>query len=328
MTKKRRRKRPAGARPASGTTPASPDEPAPPAEEPPSSRRDERPQRGWGAARPSPYPPLGVTLARGLSAVGTSWPTLVAVFVSALVTWIAFVAIGEESNPRFMVTEMAVPPVNIFLTDISTMFSFAGSAVGTLGVMVGLGVLRAATFGAVLLMIDRSVRAPDATLAATARRFPKLFVALLAIYIVEVTVAVVVQQAVGLIGSQFFLLGVIATLYFLAMVPVVAAAEDASAQESFRRGFRAARLPGTRHLGLVMAYAILMMTLLLIMPGAVLAPATPTFTTWLLVLLASFVHASVLAGLHYRWLVVRDEVPAPARPAVRSGAARARGRRP
>jgi hypothetical protein len=254
---------------------------------------------------------------------------LVAVFVSALMTWIVFVAIGEESNPRFMVAEMAVPPVNLFLTDISTMFSFAGSAVGTLGVMVGLGVLRAATFGAVLLMIDRAVRAPDATLAATALRFPKLFVALLAIYIVEVTVAVVVQQvAVGLIGPQFFLLGVIATLYFVAMVPVVAAAEDASAQESFRRGFRAARLPGTRHLALVMAYAILMMTLLLIMPGAVLAPATPTFTTWLLVLLASFVHASVLAGFHYRWLVVRDEVPAPVRPADRSGAARARGRRP
>jgi hypothetical protein len=38
----------------------------------------------------------------------------------------------------------------------------------------------------------------------------------------------------------------------------------------------------------------------------------------LLVLLASFVHTSVLAGLHYRWMVVRDEVPArAARPAGR-----------
>jgi hypothetical protein len=296
-------------------------------EEKPAEREAERPQRGWGAARPSPYPPLGVTLARGLRTVGTSWPTLATVFAAALVTWIVFAAIGEESNPRFMVSELAVPPVNIFLTDISTMFGLGGSAVATLGVMVGLAVLRAATFGAILLMIDRRARTPDASFSETARRFPNLFVTLVAVYIVEVTVAVVVQQiAVGLIGPQFFLLGVIATLYFLAMIPVVAVAEDANAQEALRRGFRAARLPGTRHLALVMAYAILMLTLLLLMPGAVLAPATPTFTTWLLVLLASFVHASVLAALHYRWMIVRDEVPAgPRRAPVRSGN---RGRRP
>jgi hypothetical protein len=314
VTRKRRRKR--SGRSGSAASAGVVSEPAPPPEP---DREAEPPRRGWGAARPSPYPPLGVTLARGLRTVGASWPTLAAVFVASLVTWIAFAAIGEESNPRFMVSELAVPPANIFLTDISTMFAF-GSAVGTLGVMVGLGVLRAATYGAILLMIDRRARTPDVTFGETARRFPKLFVSLVAIYIVEVTVAVVVQQvAVGLIGPQFFLLGVIATLYFLAMVPVVAAAEDATAQESLRRGFRAARLPGTRHLALVMAYAILMLSLLLLMPGAVLAPATPTFTTWLLFLLASFVHASVLAGLHYRWMVVRDEVPprAPARPAGR-----------
>jgi hypothetical protein len=315
VTRKRRRKR-------SGRsgTPASADassEPVAPAEP---EREAEQPRRGWGAARPSPYPPLGVTLARGLRTVGTSWPTLATVFVAALVTWIAFAAIGEESNPRLMVSELAVPPVNVFLRDTNTMFAFGGSAAGILGIMVGLAVLRAATFGAILLMIDRRARTPDATLGETAKRFPQLFVTLVAVYIVEVTVAVVILQVVdSFIGPQFFLLGVIAALYFLAMVPVVAVAEDATAQESLRRGFRAARLPGTRHLALVMAYAILMLTLILLMPGAVLAPATPTFTTWLLVLLASFVHSSVLAGLHYRWMVVRDEVPAraPARPAGR-----------
>jgi hypothetical protein len=312
VTRKRRRKRAGRSGPSvSAETPSEPVAPAEP------EREAQRPQRGWGA-RPSPYPPLGVTLARGLSTVGASWPTLATVFVAALVTWIAFAAIGEESNPRFMVSELAVPPANIFLTDIGTMFGFGGSAVGTLGVMIGLALLRAATFGAILLMIDRRARTPDATLGETARRFPKLLVTLVAVYIVEVTLAVVIQQVVArLIGFQFFFLAVLATLYFLAMVPVVAVAEDANAQESLRRGIRAARLPGTRHLALVMAYAILMLTLFLLMPGAVLAPATPTFTTWLLVLLASFVHASVLAGLHYRWLVVRDEVPAraPVRPA-------------
>jgi hypothetical protein len=314
---KRRRKRSGRTRPSPPAADVA-SEPESSAETSP-EKEAERPQRGWGAARPSPYPPLGVTLARGLRTVGTSWPALATVFLATLVTWIAFAAIGQESNPRFMVSELAVPPANIFLTDISTMFAFGGSAVGTLSVMVGLAVLRAATFGAILLMIDRRARTPEPTIGEIARRFPKLFVTLVAVYIVEVTLAVVVQQVlVGFIGPQFFLLGVIATLYFLAMVPVVAVAEDATAQESLRRGFRAARLPGTRHLALVMAYAILILTLLLLMPGAVLAPATPTFTTWLLVLLASFVHTSVLAGLHYRWMVVRDEVPArAARPAGR-----------
>jgi hypothetical protein len=304
VTKKRRRKRPSGQ--AKEATPSA-------AETTPQESKDasaeDRPQRGWAGGRPSPYPPLGVTLARGLRAVGGSTGTLTAVFLAVLVTWLAFLAVGEESNPRFMVAEVAVPPVNIFLTDISTMFGFAESAVAMLALLAGLGVLRAGTLGAVLLMVDRTLRGSEASLSDLARRFPMLFLTLFAVYLVEVTAALVIQQVTtSFIGPQFYFLGLVAALYFFVMVPVVAAAEAAPARVAFRRGLRAARLPGTRHLALVMAYVLLLLTILLIMSGPALAPVTPSFTTWVLVLLAGFVHVGVLAAFHYRWIAVRDDV--------------------
>jgi hypothetical protein len=330
VTKKRRRKRPSAPAKAAQASPSATEAPQR-EEEPKAAPPEDSSQRGWAGGRPSPYPPLGVTLARGLRAVGGSAGTLAAVFLAVLVTWIAFLAVGEESNPRFMVAELAVPPVNIFLTDISTMFGFAGSAVAMLALLGGLGVLRAVTLAAALLMVDRTLRGSNASFPDLARRFPGLFVTLFAVYLVEVTAALVIQQVTtAFIGPQFYFLGVVAALYFFVMVPVVAAAEDAPVRLAFRRGLRASRLPGTRHLALVMAYVLLLLTILVIMSGPALAPATPSFATWILVLLAAFVHVGVLAGFHFRWLAVREEVlggePADARPTRRSSAGR--GRRP
>jgi hypothetical protein len=322
LTRKRRRKRTAGqavapAEPSAGETEAREDPGAVEDQAPPSER-----PRGLWSLRASPYPPLGTSLARGFAAVAGSPWALGAVFASALLAWIVFLAIGGESDPQLLMAQFAIPPVNAFVLDRAVLFGAGGTVVTLLLILVGLGVLRAGTLTAVLLAIDQSLLGPERSSAERAEgaevraRFPKVFVTLFAVYVLELTLAVVVQQIVaGFIGPLFLFPASIIALYFLALVPVVAAAEAAPARAAFRRGVRAARLPGTRHLTLVMLYAVLVQLLFVFRPGPVVPPATPGYLTWVIVLLVTVLHAGFLGALYYRWLVVRDEVPA-RRPAV------------
>jgi hypothetical protein len=260
--------------------------------------------------------------------VGASPLLLGAVFLTSLTTWSVFLVMGEVSNPQVMAAMIAIPPVHAFYPDLVLVFQQAGSSLGILGLIVGLGVLRAITFGTMLLLIDTGLRRGQPEFGAL-RRLPKLGLTLFAIYVLEVTVAVLVQTlVVTTIGPQGLILAIIASLYLLVMVPIVAAAEDAPARVALRRGFRAARLPGMRHLSLVLTYYVVLFSLALLTPGALLAPATPTFTTWVFVLLAAFVQIGILAAFHYRWLAVRDEVlgaePAETRTTRRSSSGRGR----
>ena len=325
MTRKRRRKRTAGQALAppestSGETEAREDPGAAEDQAPPSER-----PRGLWSLRASPYPPLGTSLARGFAAVAGSPWALGAVFASALLAWIVFLAIGGESDPQLLMAQFAIPPVNAFVLDRAVLFGAGGTVVTLLLILVGLGVLRAGTLTAVLLAIDRSLLGPERSSAEVAEkaevaqvraRFPKVFVTLFAVYVLELTLAVVVQQIVaGFIGPLFLFPASIIALYFLALVPVVAAAEGAPARTAFSRGVRAARLPGTRHLTLVMLYAVLVQLLFVFRPGPVVPPATPGYLTWVIVLLVTVLHAGFLGALYYRWLAVRDEVPARRPPA-------------
>jgi hypothetical protein len=223
--------------------------------------------------------------------------------------------------------QFAIPPVNAFVLDRALLFGAGGSVVSLVLILAGLAVLRSGTLTAVLLAIDRSLVGTDRPPSELRARFPKVFVTLFAVYVLELTLAVIVQQIVaGFIGPLFLFPVSIIALYFLALVPVVAAAEGDPARTALSRGVRAARLPGTRHLVLVMLYAILVQFLLtpLFRPGPVVPPATPAYLTWVIVLLATVLHAGFLGALHYRWLAVRDEVPAT--PARRSPASKGRRR--
>jgi hypothetical protein len=307
VTKKRRRKR---TRPSTQTEAPVEEAPAAAEEDRPADGED-RPQGPWGL-RASPYPPLGTSLARGFSAVAGSIWALGATFAGALLAWLMFLVIGGESDPQLLMAQFAVPPVNAFVLDRALLLGTGGTAVSLLAILGGLGVLRAATLTAVLLAIDRALVGPDRTPADVRARFPKVFLTMFAVYVLELTLAVVVQQIVaGFIGPLFLFPASIIALYFLALVPVVAAAEAVPARVALSRGVRAARLPGTRHLTLVMLYAILIQLLFVFRPGPVVPPATPGYITWVIVLLVTFVHAGFLGALHFRWLAVRDEVPQP-----------------
>lgn len=305
--KRRRRRRRAG--PARSEAPAERGADAKGAEAP---RR-----RGFLQPReavPSPYPPLGVSLARGMRAVGASPLILGLAFLATLAAWGTFAAAGADPSPRVMVNLMALPPVHVYF-DVVLVTAVAESTPGAAGLVLGIGAARSLVLGLLALFVVGAVRTGAPDLRASIRRLPRVAAALFLLFSAEVAVVLTVPvlvQAVG--GPALGLLGILGTLvlglHFLVLAPVIAAVEEGPSLEAIRRSVRAARLPGPRHLLLVVAYFSFVFWASTITPTEALAPATPSVLTWAFALLATFVHAGVLGALALRWLAVRDQVPA------------------
>lgn len=277
-------------------------------QERPRSRNAPRGRLTPGGLAPSPFPTLGVSVARGLRAVGSSPVILTVSFLSLLLTWGAVAGLGVETSPRFLAALMSISPAHVF-SDFPAAFSAAGGSLAmALLASAGMGLLRALTFGLLMLLLLGAMEDGTPDLPASVRRLPRVAVTLLSIYVVEVVLAFTLLQVVAGFLGQLSILVVVAGIYFLAFVPVVATGENASLQESFRRGVRAARLPGTRHLTLVMVYFLFLFYLAAVSPFGLLAPATPGVLTWAFALMATFLHTSVLGALIHRWLVVRDQI--------------------
>jgi hypothetical protein len=254
----------------------------------------------------SPFPPFAPSVARGLWSVGGAPVTLAWTLLSLLATWAVFVALGVESTPRLLAVLMAISPAHLF-TDVPVAFGAGGGLLILVG-LAGLALVRAVTFGLLTLLILGWFEDGRADVRVALRRLPGALSALFTVYLVEVGVVfVLLQLAAGFLGP-LSLLVVVAALYFLAFVPVVAVVEGGSLQGAFRRGFRAARLPGTRHLTLVMAYFLLLFYAASVSPFGLVAPATPSVLVWAFGMVVTVIHAGVLGSLVYRWLVVRDQV--------------------
>ncbi|MGH2695516.1 MAG: hypothetical protein ACRDIW_00810 [Actinomycetota bacterium] len=301
-SKRRRRARRRAGRPASTTSPE--------AEAAPQHRAASRP----GAKALSPFPPFRTSLARGLWSVAAAPPTLAWTFVSLLVTWAVFVSLGEAPTPSLLAVLLSVSPAHL-LADLPVAFG-AGGGVAILVALAVLGLVRAVTFGFLILLIQGWLETGRAELRPALRRLPAALSGLFTVLLVEAAAMYALLSVAGGFLGPLAPLTVVAALYFLAFVPVVAAVDGGSLQESFRRGFRAARLPGTSHLTLVMAYFLLFFYAASVSPFGIVTSATPGPLEWAFALMVSLVHAGVLGSLVFRWLAVRDQVsggPAPRR---------------
>lgn len=274
------------------------------------------PRSGEGTAgglpAPSPFPPLGASLARGLRVVGSSPTILATAFLSLLAAWATFVVVGAESTARLLAVAMAIWPANLF-TDLPV--AFGSLEIGrVLASLVALAVVRSLTFTLLISLIGQGMRG-RVDLGTALRRLPRNALTLTAIYLAGAGgMFVVLQLAAGFLG-QLSLLVVAAAIYLLAFVPVVAVIDQEPMQAAFRRGLRVPRLPGTRHLPLVLLYFLAWYFLLVYSstlgsPLGPLAPATPDPVAWALGLAVTFLHVGVLGALVVRWLAVRDQVPA------------------
>ncbi|HZA60198.1 MAG TPA: hypothetical protein VE754_00775 [Actinomycetota bacterium] len=268
-----------------------------------------------GQAGESPYPPIGVSLARGFRAVGGS-PILLAVpFVLLAALWGIFAGFDTDIPPQGLVLLTGLPPVSVRL-DIFVVTGITESAVWTTVFVLALATIRAAVLGAVALAIVARLR--DESPRDALRRLPRvtgvLFLVLSLEFAMVVAIPLLLQTLAGpALAELGFIAALVLGLHYLGMALVIPAAETDAAANVLRRSFRAARLPGPRHLLLVVAYFSFVFWSASIAPGGALAPATPSVAVWAFALLASFIHFGVLGALAYRWLAVRDQVPRPER---------------
>jgi hypothetical protein len=246
------------------------------------------------------------SLARALRTVGSSPLVLAVAFLSLLLTWVLFAILGVEGDPRFLALLMAISPAHLFFTDGSVAL-LGGSPVAALGSLAGLAALRAVTFTLLILLIDGTLRS-EISGRGIAGRLPRAAGGFATLYLGEVVLVVVLSAVLPAVLGQFSVVVVPAAIYFLALAPVVATVEGVSIREGLIRGLRAARLPGTGHLGLALGYFLFLYLAAAISPFGPVAPATPTVLTWAFALLMTFLHVSVLGTLVLRWVAVRDQV--------------------
>jgi hypothetical protein len=277
----------------------------------------------------SPFPPLGESIRRGALAAGSSAAVLTVAFLGLLALWGGFNLLDAALSAQGMVYVMGLPPVHVPL-DVGVVQSLIRtSSTLALASVVALGVVRGLILGAMALLVHGAVRG-NADPRAALRRLPRVAVTVFGIYGAEVGLFLFLLLFVqSLLGPAAVLVILVLGLHFLGFAPVVAAAEGVSAGAALRIGFRASRLPGARHLTLVLMYFAVV---LYAGVGATAAagesfPATPSLLTWGVALSATFGHVAVLGALVYRWDAVREHVLAEeSRREAERRAARSRGR--
>lgn len=286
--------------------------PEPAVEAEPQERPEPRQRRGLfsGLSIPSPHPPLGETLLRGVPPAADP-RVLVVAFLFVLALWGLITALGSEAPPALMSGFWAVPPISLFF-DANVVSSVVPDALPSLGLLVTVLALRSACTTAIVRWIGRDLGADTEAPPTEERRgMVPTALSMFAVHSAELgLVLIAFTLAQGFLGPQIgALLAWGLGIYFLGFVPSVVGVEGATAAEGLRRGLRAARLPGARHLSLVMLYLLVTLWLSQFAPGGPLPPATPSIGIWAYVLVATAVHLAVLGALTYRWIVVRGVVP-------------------
>jgi hypothetical protein len=327
VTDRRRKRR----KPAAETSPETP---------PATEGTDRRERGGWlrgllGPRRPvgSPFPPLGGSLFRGALAAGGSPAVLTGAFLGLLALWAGFTILDAALSAQGLVYVMGLPPVHIPL-DVGVVQSLIRTS-STLALVsvVGLGVGRGLILGSVALLVLGAVRG-SADPRPALRRLPRVAVSVFGIYGAQVGLFLFLLLFLqSILGPAAVLVMLVLGMHFLAFAPVVAAAEGLSAGAALRVGFRASRLPGARHLTLVLLYFAFVLYAGVGATSAAgdAAPATPSILTWGVALLATFGHVVMLGALAYRWDAVRDRVLAEdskRQEQRRAARGRGRGRRP
>jgi hypothetical protein len=113
--------------------------------------------------------------------------------------------------------------------------------------------------------------------------------------------------SLGSFGTLVFYTGLVGGLHFLVLAPIAAVRDNIPAREAIRRSVRAARMPGSRHVGLVLLYFILGFLPFMVFPGPFVA--APSLRLWVLVLAMSLVHVIFMATFAVRYVAVEDQIP-------------------
>ena len=281
-------------------------------------------------AADSPFPPIGRALATGFGAVTRSLPLLATTYLLVLAQWVLLVALGLEGPFGRLANLVAIPPVSTYFDTLngSTVFGYGSSGLAaTVALILVRAVVTAVLAGLVVAALEG--RAVGAGFRAGLLAFPvTLAVCLLGLglMIVGSVVLPFLGPGLGFLGSVLLL---VLALFLFVDAPFVAIARSMPLPEAIGVSVRAARMPGSRHLLLSMAYLFLCLPVLVaITPSGSDLGVNPSIETWAAALTAATLHVGFLATFAVRYLAVRDEVPAARPRAPRGRAARERRRNP
>lgn len=263
-------------------------------------------------------PPVLLSFARGLSAVGASPLLLVVTFVAVLVLWLGVAAYGASlvASSGAMVQFMQLPPARTY-NDLSFLQFGTLSAPGAIGFGVGLVLFRALLTGFLVAAIDQTLRGPVPWRRAFTdglRRALGSFWVLVAVEAGYVAATLFVAALALLFGGQsavlFYFAWLVGGIYYFVYVEIVAVVERAPIRWAVAWGMQAARLRGREHAMLVFSYQILSLVLSIVVAGRAALTATPQVVIWVATLFIAFVHVSVLGAFVWRWQVLAGPVKA------------------
>ena len=271
----------------------------------------------------SPFPPIGRALARGFGAVTSSLPLLATAYLLVLAQWVGLVALGLEGPFGRLANLVAIPPVSTYFDTLngSTMFGYGGPGfAATVALILVRALVTALLAGLVIAALERrpamtglrdGVHALSVSLAACLLG--------LGMMIVGSVILPLLGPGIGFLGSVLLL---VLALFLFVYAPFVAIAAPGPLPlpEAIGVSIRAARMPGSRHLLLSMAYLFLCLPILVMLtPSGSAYGVNPSLATWAAALTAATLHVGFLATFAVRYLAVREFVPA-ARPRAPRGA--------
>lgn len=295
-----------------------------PSGRPPARQRErapepERPQvprlLGWLAppAVDSSWPPIGRSLGRGFLAVGSSPLIVLSSFGLVFLLWVALVALGLEGPPGRLVNLLALPPVSTYFDALNGVTIYGFGLLGFLAATAFL-LVRAVILALLTALVVR-IYEGEGTLAEAPQQGLRIVPVTAVVGMMSLATMILGSVVLPFLGPGFGFLGsvllLVAVMFLLVFAPVLALRRpDLPLPEVVRRGARAARMPGSRHLLMSMLYIFLALPVLLALtPGGAELGVNPSLATWVWALVCTFVHLGFLGAFAYRFMTIEDEVP-------------------
>ena len=293
--------------------------PAPAQSRPSTKAQREAPPRRQGGLlaafrAPSVYPKFGETMAAGARTVLGSPGLVLSIMVVVLALWFGLLAIGLDHVPLYYQNLLALPPLSSFF-DLNIVFTVAGSGWGTIAMVVALTVVRSVIFAIFTSLIVERLDAGRASFDGVRRGF-RCVPPFAGIFFVQITLIYVAQGLVQVLGASIggllFFAALVGGVHFLAFAPIIVVRNATTARSALGTSIRAARLPGSRHVGLVLLYFTVAFLAPSFVPMSSAYTVNPAVVTWAVLLAVSIFHFVIIAALAYRFGVIEDDVPPPA----------------
>jgi len=257
----------------------------------------------------TPMPRPAASFVRGL-ATALSTPVVVAgVPLILLAGWVALVALGYQGPFEVMLAMFALPPVGTLLQDLGL-----AAALGSFLLVFGFAAIRSLLVSAVTTIAVERFRSGGVT-SWSARRVIRVFPFEFMVNVLCLSGLILGQFPASFLGPGLgfaaFLAVVVAGVYLLGSVAAIAADEDRSLTETFRRSVQIGRLPGSGTLTLSVLYVIAAYAFVLAPIAGSDVGVNPSVTAWLVAIALNLLNVAVTAAFAFRYLSVAAVVPDP-----------------